>query len=82
MQNLTRKLLRGLLVLFVCAGLGFGTSQAMSASALDECGDHPTELGTCPPFDNDSCNQACLNEGFSGGQCAPSTGDPCCTCLA
>jgi hypothetical protein len=32
--------------------------------------------GYCPPLDDQSCNEACLNLQYEGGVCV----GPCCTC--
>lgn len=67
--------------LFVIGGLGFGASTVAGVSTLEECGDDPGELGTCPPFTNQSCNEECFEQDFFGGQCVNQGGQQCCICL-
>lgn len=59
--------------LLMAAGLTFGASQVLaSGSAVSNC------IGTCPPFNNDTCKEECQNQGFGSGQCLMGT-DCCCT---
>ena len=59
----------------VIAVLTFGTAQALER---DVCGDEPGEIGLCPPYDDESCDNACGKLYQSNGRCI---GNPsCCTC--
>lgn len=63
---------------FVAGGLAFGGSQALSTPAYPDC-NSGAAIGECPPFDDDSCNDECIDEGFPmGGECGPGG---CCRCF-
>ena len=64
--------------LLIAVGLAFGASEAF-ASARPVCGDDLGEIGTCPPFTNESCDQTCQQppHNFFGGECI----FDCCVCL-
>jgi hypothetical protein len=70
MSKTLKRLVTGLYTLLVAAALTFGASQALASSA-NEC------LGTCPPLDDRTCWDACVEAGFVGGDCVGS----CCFCL-
>lgn len=78
MSRFIRRILASVFAAAVAAALSFGAVEAVSspspASACDDFG----QLGSCPPFDNTSCDQACFEEFGTGGACAP---DDCCTCM-
>lgn len=72
-----RQIMRFLSVAYgvaVVAALSFGVSQTLRAA--DVCGDDPGEIGTCPPFTNQSCGDECVDRFMSGGQCLQG----CCVC--
>ena len=70
-----KRLLRGVGVALVVAALGFGTTQAF-ASTVTAC-TMPGQIGTCPPFDDDSCRDACFLEFGHPGACRQG----CCSCV-
>lgn len=68
--------------LFVLGGLTFGATQAFGSAMRMECGDDLGELGLCPPFDQESCDDECVKQNFNGGACIPYGGPGlCCACL-
>lgn len=68
--------------LFLAAGLAFGASEALGSAAATSCGDDLGELGLCPPYDNGSCFEECMEEFENGGLCSPYGGAGlCCICL-
>jgi len=75
----SRELFRSLVVVALASAFSFGAAEALRL-AVDECGDEPGELGTCPPYNERSCDDAC--EGLYGteGECGPSGDGPCCRC--
>ena len=66
-----------LIGLFVAAGLAFGATQAFGSGMAMTCGDDPGEIGTCPPFTQSTCNEAC-EDMFDGNPGACLAG--CCVC--
>lgn len=81
MSRLLTRLSTLLFGLVVVGGLAFGASTLSGVSALEECGDDLGELGTCPPFTNQSCDDECIEQGFFGGRCVNQGGQECCVCL-
>ena len=83
MTRLFRHLTTGAFALFVLGGLTFGASQTFGSSMDPPCGFYAEEMGTCPPFDNASCDQECeANNYLFGGFCIPHPeGGKCCVCL-
>jgi len=65
--------------LVVIAALAFGASTAFASMPV--CGDDIDEIGTCPPFDNTSCNIECLVQFPLGGGGACYQGATCCVCM-
>ena len=62
--------------LVVIAALAFGASTAFAS--MPPCGEEFWEIGTCPPFDSESCDAEC-GVRFNG---APSVCEfGCCYCL-
>lgn len=72
-----------LIGLFVAGGLTFGATQAFGSSEMMVCGDDVGEIGTCPPFSNESCEVECLEREFFGGACiaTETQGVICCACI-
>ena len=76
MKAYLNRIATALFALVVAGGLAFGGSQVLSSPAAPPC-TGPDALGECPPFDNQSCEDACIQEGAVTGECGP--GD-CCRC--
>lgn len=76
MSKVLRRMSLILVGLFVVGGLAFGVTTLAGDAAVEECGDDLGEIGTCPPLNPTSCNEACMEE-FFGGDCVQG----CCTCL-
>lgn len=75
MMRVIRKVLVGVYAALALAVLGFGTAEALTRlpTACDEFG----QIGTCPPFTNQSCDEECKELFDSGGTCTP---EGCCQC--
>lgn len=43
--------------------------------------DAPEQPGLCPPFDETSCRNWCIDHQYWGGGCVPNEQSGCCTCL-
>jgi len=76
---------RGLVALLVAAAFAFGGFQALegvdlfSGASASEC-TWPDQIGTCPPYHDESCEEDCFQYTQNlGGWCDPITG--CCTCV-
>jgi hypothetical protein len=69
--------LRALFLIAVAVAFSVGAAQ-LSASARSSC-DNPGsgEIGTCPPFDNESCDEKCDELFGTFGSCNPAG---CCVC--
>jgi hypothetical protein len=68
--------------LLVLGGLTFGATQAFGSARQGFCGDDLGELGLCPPYTSGSCDEACIEAEFFGGDCIPYGGPgQCCACL-
>lgn len=69
-----RWLSRGAFVVIVAAAVAV----APQLRAAETICNGSEQLGTCPPFDDGSCHDACVLAGFpDGGNCV----GPCCTCF-
>ncbi len=76
---------RALLAMVVLAALAFVGERAYAISEVlaDGC-DEWNQLGWCPPYDDDSCDEACRTHPeiiFHGGSCNPVNGGFCCECM-
>jgi len=85
MKDRMRRVGRGLVALFVGAAFAFGGFQALegldlfAGTSASEC-TWPDQIGTCPPYDDESCEADCEQYTTNpGGWCDTITG--CCTCL-
>lgn len=78
MSRLLNRLSTGLFALFVVGGLTLGTSAAFGATGITSC-NGPGQLGSCPPYTTESCDDDCRKEGYDGGACL--LPGPCCSCL-
>jgi hypothetical protein len=78
MTDTIRKLVRGAQVALIAGAFLFAGGQlATGVGAPDSC-TGPGEIGTCPPFTNQTCNETCVDKfGSPGGKC-DLTG--CCKC--
>lgn len=78
MRRILTRLAHGAFGLGIAVALTFGGAQALSGSVLTQCTE--PSPGTCPPLDDDTCFQECVNMGYrDGGTCFPESG--CCTCF-
>jgi hypothetical protein len=41
----------------------------------------PEQPGFCPPFNDDTCYDWCIDHEYLGGGCIPNEQSGCCTCL-
>ena len=81
---MARKIRRVLAVGYALGILGalvLGANTALRAST-GSCGGIPEEPGTCPPYNDTTCEQECQNREFFSGACDPDPDDRCCQCLA
>ena len=76
MKAYLNRLATALIALVVAGGLAFGGSQALSSTTVSEC-DSPGEVAECPPHDDDSCRDLCMQMFQTHGECNP---DGCCMC--
>lgn len=81
MSRLLTRLSTLLFGLFVVAGLAFGASTVSAVSTLEECGDDPWEVGTCPPYSEEDCDDICDFRFGNPGDCINQGGEVCCVCL-
>lgn len=72
----TKRIFSLLITAFVVGGLTFGASEVIGSDAFDVCGDDPGEIGTCPPFDQESCQDECEEQFMTTGGCFQG----CCIC--
>lgn len=57
--------------------LGFGAHSVYASASMSLCDPaQPGYLGECPPYNPDSCNVDCAQQGSSGNFC----GGGCCIC--
>lgn len=71
-----RRIVPGIYIAFVGAGLAFGTAGALNSGPTAAC-DGPGQIGSCPPFTPSSCAEACENMFGTTGGCDL---NDCCTC--
>jgi len=76
LRTVLARIATGLFALFVLAGLTFGAIQALSPEPVLDCSG-PTQVGSCPPLDDMSCDEECIENDYFGGICSHG----CCTCL-
>lgn len=76
MSRIIRRTSQTLLALFVIAALAFGAVQVLAVGETNDC-PQPSP-GTCPPYNETTCNETCLQLGYEGGMCTAN----CCLCLA
>lgn len=76
MKRIMNGLAAVLFAVMIAGALTFGATQALSAPPTATPSLSCT-VGTCPPFDDTSCNNKCQMLGFDGGGCLAG----CCTCL-
>ena len=76
MKAYLNRISTALFALVVAGGLAFGGSQALSSPAAPPC-TGPDAVGECPPLNNDTCDDKCVEEDFLGGECGPGG---CCRC--
>ena len=69
-----------LIALFVLAGLAFGGVTALASSPSLAC-TAPESLGSCPPYDDETCDFWCGIHFQTGGECMPGGSEVCCVCL-
>lgn len=83
MSGLLSRLSILLFGLFVVGGLVFGIQELSADRLNDFCGDDLGELGTCPPFTEESCEDECFEQfGSPDAGCLRTNVDgDCCTCL-
>lgn len=83
MLNAARHTLHGLFVALVVVVFTMGIAEARNTASASTCGDDLGEIGTCPPYDNNSCQDDCFQQfGTPNGQCGPTEdGTRCCICM-
>lgn len=64
--------------LFVAFALTFGATQAFATTTLDDCTQEAGFIGTCPPYEDHTCAEACSEIYGGGGNCFPGG---CCICM-
>lgn len=70
-----RWMLRGMVALAAGLGAMFVAPPAASAFSCTT----PPSIGTCPPFTQQTCDDACRQAGLDGGDCFQGSG--CCNCF-
>lgn len=83
MWQTIRKMGYGASAICVIVSIGLGVGEASASISNGYCGDDPGELGTCPPYDDDTCGDDCHQLlGSPWGQCGPTSYDgQCCICV-
>ncbi|MGH7500605.1 MAG: hypothetical protein ACREL7_02495 [Longimicrobiales bacterium] len=72
MNNLTIRVIIALFAILALGSLTFGASQLL---AREDC-TQPGQIGTCPPYTEQSCNEDCFDLFMTPGGCI----NGCCTC--
>ena len=75
MSKRSKSLIGAAWAVLVMVALTFGATQAMAAPISACTG--PGEIGSCPSFTNQTCDDECVEQDFFGGGCVHG----CCTCL-
>jgi len=73
LSRLGRGVVTTAFALLIGAGLAFGAVQTFNAPGPSTACD----LGTCPPKTTPECNDDCIEEEYSGGECVHG----CCMCF-
>jgi len=82
MTTLLKRLSRGVFIIAVAGGLSIGLVQAVRGLPVEPCGHAISEMGECPPFNDNTCFGACYLAYETGGECIPHEAGPdCCTCF-
>ena len=76
MRQLLARFAAILFTLLVLGGLTFGVTEALAPAPTLDC-NGPTQVGSCPPLDDEDCSMECVENEFFGGMCHQG----CCTCL-
>lgn len=69
MNELARIAVRAVYVALCATAFLFAGAQLFAGAEVRAEGALINVIGTCPPFDDQSCNQECINREFHGGDC-------------
>lgn len=77
MRDVRSVVLRWILGLGVVAALGLGAEAAFAFG--QQCPGDPGVIGACPPYTQETCDEACFEEYGTFGDCVD-LGFQCCLC--
>ena len=79
MSQRSKGLIGAAWAVLVMVALSFGATQVMAAPISACTG--PGQIGSCPPFDHNSCPDGCALRGMISGFCTIPPDGGCCQCL-
>ena len=79
MSKRSKSLVGAAWAVLVMVALSLGATQVMAAP-ISAC-DGPGQIGSCPPFTEQSCSEKCEELGMIDGFCTIPPNSGCCQCV-